>query len=49
MNTNTGRTIIGVAIIALMGYGFYVGIDKEILFALIGVLTAGGFMLRDAK
>lgn len=45
MTTNLRTTIIGVAIIALTGYGFYVGIDKDILFALIGCLTAGGFLL----
>jgi len=50
MTSDLRTTIIGVSIIALIGLGFHFKVDKDILFALIGVIAGGGFLLtKDAK
>lgn len=49
MTSDLKTTIIGVAIIALIGFGFWAEVDKDILFALIGIIAGGGFLLtKDA-
>ena len=50
MCTNVGRTVLGTAIMAVIGFGFYAFPDmdgEKVIMALVAVLAAGGFMLRD--
>lgn len=50
MTSDLRTTIIGVAIIALIGFGFYAEVDRDILYALIGLIAGGGFLItKDAK
>jgi hypothetical protein len=50
VNTNIGRTLIGLAIVGVIGFGFFMFPDmdgEKVVTALIGLLAAGGFILRD--
>lgn len=50
MTSDLRTTVIGVAIIVLIGYGFYAEVDREVIYTLIGLIAGGGFLLtKDAK